>query len=385
MSEQKKVSGGDNSGVIDVTQSRNDVIIRTSIIGIAANILLAAVKAAIGIAANSIAVTLDAVNNLSDAMSSIITIIGAKLAGKRPDKKHPMGYGRVEYLSAMIVSALVLYAGITAAVESVKKIIDPQTPSYSNLSLILIAIAVVVKILLGTYVKKKGEAVNSVSLIASGSDAKFDAVLSASVLACALLFRFTGLSLEAYVGVVIAVFIIKAGVEMLMETLNDILGARADRDLVNQIKATVCEEPEVLGAYDMFLHNYGPDYFIGSVHVEIPDTMTADQIDELQRRLAGIVYSKYGVILAAVGIYAAHTRNDKVKAMLTRVREIAMSHEGVLQMHGFYVEEAKKQIRFDAVVDFAVEDWKALLGEICAEVEAEYPGYQVLIVKDLDV
>ena len=206
--------------------SRNKIIVRTSVIGILANVLLAAAKAVIGFVANSIAVILDAVNNLSDAMSSVITILGAKLAGKAPDKEHPYGYGRVEYLSAMIVSGLVLYAGITSAVESVKKILEPETPDYSSTALVIIALAVVVKVVLGRYVKAQGEKANSGALIASGADASFDAVLSLSVLASALIFVFTGISLEAYVGVVISCFIIKAGIDMMKETLDDILGVR---------------------------------------------------------------------------------------------------------------------------------------------------------------
>ena len=192
--------------------SRDQVIIRTSIIGIMTNVFLAAFKAFVGIVSHSIAVTLDAVNNLSDALSSIITIVGTKLAGKRPDKKHPLGHGRVEYLSAMIVSGIVLYAGITSAVESVKKIIHPEKAEYSTVSLIIIAVAIAVKLILGKYVKTQGEKVNSGSLVASGSDATFDAILSASVLASAIIFLATGISLEAWVGVVIAVFIIRSGI-----------------------------------------------------------------------------------------------------------------------------------------------------------------------------
>lgn len=137
--------------------SRDKVIIRTSIIGIVTNILLSGFKAAIGLASNSIAVILDAVNNLSDALSSVITIVGTKLAARPADKKHPLGYGRIEYLSAMIVSGIVLYAGITSFVESVKKIIEPETPEYSTVSLVIIAVAVVVKLILGKYVKAQGK------------------------------------------------------------------------------------------------------------------------------------------------------------------------------------------------------------------------------------
>ncbi|MBQ2640457.1 MAG: cation transporter, partial [Lachnospiraceae bacterium] len=236
------------------TVSRDQVIIRTSIIGIMTNVFLAAFKAFVGIVSHSIAVTLDAVNNLSDALSSIITIVGTKLAGKRPDKKHPLGHGRVEYLSAMIVSGIVLYAGITSAVESVKKIIHPEKAEYSTVSLIIIAVAIAVKLILGKYVKTQGEKVNSGSLVASGSDATFDAILSASVLASALIFLATGISLEAWVGVVIAVFIVRSGVEMMRDTLDDILGKRADSELTVNIKRILTEEPEVRGAYDLFLY-----------------------------------------------------------------------------------------------------------------------------------
>ena len=216
----------------NLSDNREKVIVRTSVAGILTNVLLAAFKAVIGVLSHSIAVTLDAVNNLSDALSSVITIIGAKLAGKSPDKKHPLGYGRIEYLSSMIVSAIVLYAGITSLTESVKKIIHPENADYSVISLVIIAVAIAAKLVLGSYVKKQGKKVNSSALVASGSDASFDAILSASVLGSAILFLLTGISLEAYVGVVIAIVIIKAGIEMMIDTLNDILGQRADRKSV---------------------------------------------------------------------------------------------------------------------------------------------------------
>ena len=177
--------------------NREGIIVKTSILGIVVNVLLAVFKAGVGFVSNSIAVVLDAVNNLSDALSSIITIFGAKLANKKPDKNHPLGHGRIEYLSALIVAAIVLYAGLTSLIESVKKIIEPTTPNYSTTSLLIIAVAVVTKILLGRYVRAKGEQVNSGALIASGTDALSDAALSFAVLATALLYTFKGISLEA--------------------------------------------------------------------------------------------------------------------------------------------------------------------------------------------
>ncbi len=220
-------------------RNREKIIIRTSIIGIVANIFLAGFKAVVGLLSHSIAIVLDAVNNLSDAVSSIVTIIGTKLANKAPDKKHPMGHGRAEYLSAMIVAAIVLYAGITSLVESVKKIIHPEKAEYTKTTIIILVVAIIVKVILGTYVKKVGKDVNSGSLVASGSDALNDAIISTSVLFSAIIFITTGIGLEAYVGVIISVVIIKAGMEMLLDTLDDIIGRRVDSEIVNKIKKSM--------------------------------------------------------------------------------------------------------------------------------------------------
>lgn len=365
-------------------QNRDKVIIRTSIIGILTNVLLASFKAVIGIISNSIAVTLDAVNNLSDALSSIITIVGTKLAGKLPDKKHPLGYGRIEYLSAMIVSGIVLYAGITAAVESVKKIIHPEKPDYSVVSLVIIAVAVIVKIILGRYVKAKGEQVNSGSLVASGSDAMFDAILSGSVLVSAIIFMVSGLSLEAYVGVVIAGFIIKAGIEMMMETLNEILGTRADKEKTDKIKKLLSDEPEVRGAYDLIMYNYGPDKDYASVHLEVPDTMTTREFDTLTRKLERKIYKETGVVLAGVGLYSYNTGSNEAADIQKDVRERVMAHDWAVQLHGFYVDTEAKEMTFDVVMSFDIRPREGLQ-IIYNEVKEAYPEYSIQIAPDVDV
>ena len=379
----------DNKGNKDkdiniLAADREKTIVRTSVIGIIANVLLAAFKAAVGIISNSIAVTLDAVNNLSDALSSVITIIGAKLGAKKPDKKHPLGYGRIEYLSSMIVAAIVLYAGITSLVESVKKIIHPEAADYGMVSLIIIAVAIIVKLLLGRYVKKQGEKVNSGALVASGKDASFDAILSASVLASAIVFLVWGISLEAYVGVIISIVIIKAGIEMMIETLNDIIGQRGDAEMSKQIKRLVNEEPEVRGAYDLNLFNYGPDKYYGSVHMELPDTMTVDEVDVLTRKIQLKVYQETGVILTGIGVYSYNTSNDEAAEIRNTVQHTILSHDWALQMHGFYVDTINKTMRFDVVVSFDI-DHKEALDIMTGEVKKLYPDYDVQIIPDVDV
>jgi len=363
---------------------RDRKIIRTSIIGILANIFLVAFKAFIGLTSNSIAIVMDAVNNLSDAASSVITIIGTKLARREADRKHPFGYGRIEYLSAMVISVLVLYAGITAFIESVKKIITPETPDYTPVALIIVAAGVIVKIALGLYVKSVGKKVNSDSLINSGQDATLDSIISASTLVAAAVYIIFHISLEAWLGAVIAVVIIKSGIEMLRDTLSKILGERADAELAREIKRTVNSFPEVLGSYDLVLHNYGPDAFHGSVHIEVPDTFTADELDRLTRKLTAAVYEKTGVILTAVGVYSSNTKDALAVKTRKRVSEIALSHEHVMQMHGFYFDSEEKSIRFDIIVSFDAKDRREVCRQVTADIQKAFPDYRLEIVLDTD-
>lgn len=364
---------------------RQKIIIRTSIIGIIANVFLAAFKAAVGLLSNSVAVVLDAVNNLSDSMSSLITIIGTKLAAKEPDREHPLGYGRIEYLSAAVVSVIVLYAGITSLTESIKKIIHPEKPDYSTVALVIIAAAVVVKILLGTYVKRQGEKVDSDSLIASGKDAMFDSVISASTLAAAVIYLLSGLSLEAWLGALISIVIIRSGFEMLRDTISEILGERVDRDIAVRVRKSVLSFPEVQGAYDLLVHNYGPERLLGSVHIEVDAGMTAEQLDGLERRIAEKVCADTGIIMTGISVYARNMRDEETAAAEKRVREILAGHPEVLQLHGFYMNAQARELQYDVVISFDAKDRMALFGEILRETQAAFPGWQVSVTPDSDL
>lgn len=242
----------------------------------------------------------------------------------------------------------------------------------------------VVKLVLGAYVKKQGQKVNSGALIASGSDATFDAVLSASVLASAIIYLLTGISLEAYVGVVISVVIIKAGIEMMRETLDDILGKREDAELITQIKHLLCEEPLVKGAYDLTMYDYGPNKRYGTVHLELPDTMTVSDVDAVTRRLQAKVYGETGVVLTGIGVYSHNTTDEQAAKIEETVRDIVMSHEWALQMHGFYVDREAKILRFDVVVSFDISREEAY-ATLLQELQPAFPDYELQIVLDADV
>ena len=364
--------------------NRNQKIIRTSFLGIGVNVLLAVLKGIVGTVSGSIAITLDAVNNLSDALSSVVTIIGTRIAGRAPDRKHPFGYGRVEYLSASIISVVVLYAGVTSLVESVKAIVHPETPSYTAPLLGIVAVAVAVKFLLGRYFVRVGKSVDSDSLTASGQEANLDALVSLSTLAAALIFLKWGLSLEAWLGAIIAILMIRSGLEMLRETISRLLGERPTVELAGKIKQAVLAFPEVSGVYDLVVHNYGPDSLVGSLHIEVPDHMRADALDGLMRDITEKVRLECGVNLTGISVYGRNTQHDAAEAIENTVRSRLLAREHVLQMHGFYLNETKKELQFDVVVGFGAPDCRKVFEEAVAEIQSLYPQYTVRAVLDVD-
>ena len=355
-------------------------IARTSFVGIGANVLLAAFKAAVGLAAGSVSVVMDAVNNLTDALGSVLTLVGVKLARRPPDAKHPFGYGRIEYFSAVSIAALVLAAGAGSLVESVKKIVRPEAPEYGTVALAVVAVAVVAKLALGRYVSSQGRVCNSDALVASGADASFDAILSASTLAGALLVKFAGLNLDGWIGAAISLFILKAGSGMLMESVGSIMGSRPDAEVSRKIRETVEAVPGVLGAYDLVLHNYGPDSAIGSVHVEIDGSLDAAAIHRLTRAVQLAVLDAFRVFLT-VGIYAVDPAR---RADRDAIAEAALRHGGVKAVHGVFFDDERAAVSFDVLVDFTVRDRDALRNALVSELASRFPGRTLSIAFDSD-
>lgn len=362
---------------------RNKKIVQISIVGIAVNLVLVVFKAMVGVVTGSIAIIMDAVNNLSDALSSVITIVGTKLAGKDPDKKHPYGYGQIEYVSSITIAVIVLIAGLTSFKESFEKIFYPEAANYTAVSLVIIAVAVLVKFMLGRYVKGEGKKYHSESLVASGTDAVFDSVISLSTLVAAVVSMLWDFSIEGWLGVVISVIILKAGVEILMDSLSSIIGARVDSELSTRLKAHISEYPNVLGAYDLVLHRYGPERIIGSVHVELPDGMTAREIHSLTRRITEEVYFDYGIVLT-VGIYASNIDNEVYADMKNKLLERIAEIPEILQMHGFYVEEDKMLVSFDLIIDFQSEYTHEIRDSLTERMKQLYPAYDFAVILDSD-
>lgn len=355
---------------------------RAGIAGIIMNVLLAAFKAAAGIASHSVSILLDAVNNLTDSLSSLITVYGMHLASKKADEHHPLGHGRIEYISALIVAGIVLYAGVASAAESIKALIHPKLPDYTSLSLVILVVSIAVKLIYSAVIIKKGRANDSVALTASGTDARNDAILSGSVLLSALIFMKTGLSLEAWVGLAISAFIIQSAIELLRETMNDLIGHRIDPEISAAVREVVDAHKPVYGTFDLVLSAYGPEKIVGSLHIEVPENMTAAQIYPLTRHIAKEVYQKTGVLLSGISVYP-HASDPYTIEAEHRIRGMVCSVPGVLSMHGFYIDKHEKHMIFDVVLRFDAP--KGTVDALRAKVHARYPDYRLTIISDLDI
>ncbi len=363
--------------------NREKKIIQTSMIGIAANILLVIGKAIIGIIAHSVAIISDAINNLSDSLSSAITIIGTKLSNKKPDKKHPYGHGRVEYLVSLVIGLLVLLAGILALYESIKAIIEKPSIDYSVVSLIIIALAIFVKLFIAIYFMKVGKSVNSEPLKASGKDALFDVFLSVTTLigiGTSLIWNF---NIEGYIGILIGLFILRTSVEILRDGISLIIGERPSNEEVDKIKKIVCSFPEVKGAYDLIMNNYGTGRIIASIHIEVDDNLSAVQIHHLTRSIVTKVYAETGAILT-IGIYASNEGNEEIKQIKEFIYKLVSEDKEIKQIHGFYLDKLQSLITFDLVFEFDCEKPQLKIAEIVKILKEKYPSYTFFVIQDTD-
>ena len=363
--------------------NRNIKVIKVSIVGIFTNILLSLFKAIVGIISNSIAIILDAVNNLSDALSSTITIIGTKLSTKQADREHPYGHGRIEYFSAIIISIIVLIAGFVSLSKSIEKIINPVNAKYTISTLLIIVVAMIIKLVLGYYFKKNGKELNSNSLYASGVDAIGDFFISLSTFITAIISIIFKINLEGYVGLFISLIIIKSALDIFKSSINDVIGIRADTSLTKNIKKEILSYNEVLGAHDLSLHNYGPTNIIATVHIDVVDTMKAKEIYRLTRTITNQIYDKFGIILT-VGIYASNETKSslKIKEYIIKLIE---EYKNIKEIHGFYVDEEQKSISFDIIFDFKEKKQTEILEKLQQNIKKKYPKYEIIIIIDKDI
>ena len=363
--------------------NRDKQIIKVSLYGILTNIALVVFKSIVWFLANSIAIVLDAVNNLSDVISSLVTIIWIKLSNKKPDKEHPFWHWRIEYFAAVIIAVIILVAWIAALKESIEKIIHPVTTNYTIVTLLVVTVAIFVKIFLWKYFKKQWKKLNSWSLVASGIDALNDSLISLSTLIWALVSIFFNIWLEGYLWIIISIFILKAGIEILKDTIKEIIWTRADPELVTKLKSKILSYEWVLWVYDIILHNYWPNKIIGTAHIQVNDDMTAKEIHRLTRNIQVWVYNEFWMVIT-IWIYASNNEWEFGKIQ-NELNQIIKNYENIIQMHGFYVDDVSNNISFDLIFDFKEEHPEKIVRKIKKEIKAKFPKYTYNVIIDTDV
>ena len=361
---------------------RDQKIVRISLLGIIVNALLVLFKMIIGVITSSIAIILDAINNLTDALSAIITIIGMKLSSKKPDREHPYGHGRIEYLAAIIIAVIVLIVGLSFLKESIEKIINPVTTEYGIASIICITVFVFVKYFFGLFVKKQGDALNSNILKVTGVDAINDAFITLSTLIAAVISAVYHINIEGYIALIISIYILRNALNILRETVNDMIGIRADDSVINQLKKIILKYDAVLGVYDIDIHNYGPNKIIATACIQVDDNMKAKEIHRITRNIAVEVFEKMGILLT-IGIYAA---NDDKKAIKIKedIAKILKEYKTIKQMHGFYVDNEKKNVSFDLIFSFNENNPEEIAEQMKKKLKKKYTEYTYNIIIDRD-
>ncbi len=361
---------------------RKKRIVKVGLWGVAVNFVYALLKGIIGMLSGSIAILIDAANNLNDAISSVIAVGGIKLAMRPADKYHPFGHGRIEYVSAMVISALIVILGITSFYNAVGKIIHPTKTHYELPMLIVMATGVVAKLWLGIYTLRAGKREKSDSLNGSGAENLFDSFVTLGTIVSALILIIWQIDLDGWFAAVLSIVLVRAGMKILRRTFNEILGRRIDSGFSQMLKKEIKSFPQVSGVYDLIVNNYGPDSMVGSVNIEVPENITAKEIHALTQDIKQHIHREYNIHLA-VGIYA-RSQNPQTIKLREEIATIVMKHKGAMEIHGFLFNERDKKISFDVVADFSVKNHATFCKEITNELKAAYPGYVFNVNADLD-
>ncbi|AJH01849.1 cation diffusion facilitator family transporter [Clostridium beijerinckii] len=375
----------DNSNIKDDTV-RNSYGVLGGIIGIVVNIILFIIKLSVGVIVSSIAIMADAFNNLSDAASSLITILGFKLSNKPADREHPFGHGRIEYLSALIVAFMVMLVGLQFIKSSFERIVNPSPVAFELVSFILLIVSIFFKIWLSKFNKFIGEKINSSALKAASTDALGDVFTTTCVAISFLASKFTSFPIDGYIGMFVALFIVYAGFNLVKDTINPLLGEAPDPELVESIEKMVLSYDNILGSHDLIIHNYGPGKCMASIHAEIPGNINVvdihEVIDKAEREI-----SKALKIYLVIHIDPICVIEGEVKEAYDDILSIIEKYDYIESIHDFRVvgKGDIKNLIFDVVIEsskkLSITDTE-LINIISEGVKKYHPSYNCVITID---
>ncbi len=351
-------------------------------VGIATNLMLFLVKIGTGIFFNSIAIIADAVNNLSDSIASLVTLIGFKISGKPADSEHPYGHARVEYIAGIIVSVFIVVLGINLVQSAFNKIIHPETSDFNTLTLMILLGSILVKLWQSLFYKKIGNMIDSVTLMAVSVDSRNDIIVTTTILASVLITLLTGFNLDGYIGLVVAVFITYSGFRLILDTTDPLLGLAPSEDLVNSISETIMSYEHIIGFHDLRVHTYGAGRCYASVHCEVPaelDVMVShDIIDQIERE-----FQTNQNIQLVIHMDPVITNDDKTNELKARVSDSVAAISAEFQIHDFRVVWGihVTKVIFDVVIPYkSLCQEEEVVEQISKEIQRLDSSYQPVII-----
>lgn len=368
-----------------IAGERTRTIIRFNMAGIAMNLVLAVFKLTVGTLAHSHAVMLDGLNSFSDMASSLLTILSSHIAGKRGTKDHPLGYGRLEYISSFVVTVIIMYVGARTLVESVTAIIHPhRPPDYSALVVAVMSVSLVCKTVYGIVLRRKGRELDSAAMVMTGTESLGDALISVAILAAILVYRVTGVDIEHYLCIIISVMILRTGAEMIKDSIDKILGTRLADDERRRIAAIPAGFDEVLNVSNLMMHNYGENYYVGSLDIEVDEKMTAAEISRLTRRIIKKA-AEQGVTITSIGIGGSNTEDPDMLETWDEIIAAARKHRGIKRVHSFVRDPDEGIISFMIVPDYSRADRDEEVRAFTEEIQSRYPDMTFEIRTGIDM
>ena len=361
---------------------RNRKIIRAGTVILVVELLMFSAKYIAGQKIESISVQSDAINNLTDGLYALITIITTALARKSPDRTHPFGYGSIEYLSVLGISILGLYLGLLMLGNVVYRFLHPQTPEYNLEAFVVILVAMLVKTILCPYMLIQGKQTQSAALESFGVDAVLDVLLSFGTIISAIVFVRFQINLEIWISIIISFFVIRAGAVTLKDTAEALVGQRPDRQFLHDLKRTIMTVDGVLGVHDIYMHNYGKMREFGAIHISVPGNITARRVDEISREIQHLVLETYGFPIRSIGIFTSYGGTEACTRLEDEIRGFLRSYDDVLQVHGLMVDMERKEINADVVIDYAALGRQKTYDDIEERLTEKYPEYRIYISRD---
>ncbi len=314
-----------------------------AVFGIVSNLLLFGIKIIVGMLMNSIAVIADAFNNLSDAGSSIVTLIGFHLSGKPADLEHPFGHGRMEYLSALVVAAMIMAVGFDFAVTSIEKILEPTAVTMTTPMLLILVVSVLIKLYQNRFNLSIGRKIDSQSLIATAKDSLNDVIITSVVIVSVVIGEFVPFPIDGYIGALVALFILKAGFDVMRDTIDPLLGMPATKEFADEITSIVMEFSEVVGTHDLIVHDYGPGRKIVTIHAEIPEECEFVKAHEVSDEIEKLLSKRLGVF-ATVHVDPVITKDERIVELSRVINEVLNNIDDELSFHDLRIVDGERNI-----------------------------------------